>query len=71
MFELEINGDKYEVQILGGSYISDVIGEKNEFRFSTKISVKCNGKLLDKKTFSAYPREVVDRIMLQILRDYK
>lgn len=71
MFEIEINGDKYEVQILGGSYISDVVGETDEFKFSTRIAVKHNGKFLDRKEFSGYPREVIDRILLQALRQYK
>lgn len=71
MFSVNINGEDYEVQILGGSYISDIVGEKDEFRFSTRISVKHNGKFLTKKEFSGYPREVMDRILLQALRQYK
>lgn len=71
MFEIEINGDKYEVQILGDSYISDVVGEKDEFKFSTRIAVKHNGKFLNRKEFYGYPREVIDRVLLQALRQYK
>lgn len=71
MSTLNINGEDYEVQILGGSYISNIVGEKDEFKFSTRIAVKHNGKFLNRKEFYGYPREVIDRVLLQALRQYK